>query len=81
MENQQNEKKSIFRKKAMDRISSPEELDQYLTVTGPGVWFPLITVVILLIGALVWMTLGHVDVTMNVAVMAREDGIVCYIPA
>lgn len=82
MENQQNEKKqSIFRKKAMDRISSPEELDQYLTVTGPGVWFPLIAVIILLIGGLVWMTLGHIDVTLGVAVMAKEDGIVCYVPA
>lgn len=80
MENQQSEKKSIFRKKAMDRISSPEELDQYLTVTGPGVWFPLITVILLLIGSLVWMTLGHIDVTMDVAVMARQDGIVCYVP-
>lgn len=81
MENQQSEKKSIFRKKAMDRISSPEELDQYLTVTGPGVWFPLITVILLLIGGLVWMTLGHIDVTMDVAVMSRQDGIVCYVPA
>ena len=81
METKPEQKQSIFRKKAMERISSPEELDQYLTVTGPGVWFPLITAVVLLIGALVWMTLGSIDVTLNVAIAAGDSGVVCYVPA
>ena len=33
---------SLFRKKAMDRISSPEDLTSYLKVTNPGVWSVLL---------------------------------------
>ena len=77
---QAEEKKSIFRKKSLDRISSPEELDGYLAVTGPGVWLPLITAVFLLIGCLVWMTFGQIETTLGVAVAATDQGTVCYVP-
>ncbi len=82
METQQNEqKKSIFRQRAMDRISSPEELDQYLKVTGLGVWIPLVTVIVLLIGSIFWMVLGHADISINVAVNVKDGAAVCYVPA
>ncbi len=29
---------SLFRKETMDRISSPEDLTDYLKVTNPGIW-------------------------------------------
>lgn len=29
-------KQTVFRKKTMDRISSPEQLTDYLRVTNPG---------------------------------------------
>ena len=80
-EQQPQEKKSIFRKKALDRISSPEELDQYLTVTGPGVWLPLLAVVVLLIGSIVWMVFGQIHVTMTAAVESANGQVVCYVPA
>jgi len=74
------QKQSIFRKKALDRISSPEELDQYLTVTGPGVWLPLFAVIVLLIGSIVWMIFGQIDITMNVAVESAGGAVICYVP-
>lgn len=73
-------KESIFRKKSLDRISSPEELDNYLSVTGPGVWFPMLAVVALLIGALVWMAFGRLDTTVNVAVVSANGSAVCLVP-
>lgn len=79
-QNEQQQKPSLFRKKALDRISSPEELDHYLTVTGPGVWLPLLAVVALLLGAVVWMIFGHLDVTMGVAVESVGGTVVCYVP-
>ena len=39
-----------FRKKAMDRISSPEDLTGYLRVTSPGMWIVLAAVIALLVG-------------------------------
>ena len=28
----------IFRKKSLDRISSPEQLNDYIRVANPGIW-------------------------------------------
>ena len=53
---------SIFREKSMDRISSPEELNDYIRVTTPSVWLVLLALVILLIGILAWSILGRIPV-------------------
>lgn len=34
----------MFRKEALERISSPEQLTDYLHVTNPGVWAVLVAV-------------------------------------
>ena len=52
----------IFREKSMDRISSPEELNDYIRVTTPSVWVVLLALVILLIGILAWSFLGRFPV-------------------
>lgn len=74
------EKKSIFRQKSMDRISSPEELDHYLQVTTPGTWMSLGALIILLMGVCIWAVLGHLDTELSVAVMAEGGTAVCYVP-
>ena len=55
------EEKSIFRQKSMDRISSPEDLNDYIRVTNPSVWVVLLALVLLLIGMLSWSILGTVE--------------------
>jgi len=55
--------KSVFRKKAMDRISSPEQLSEYLRVTTPGIWIVLASIVLLLTGILVWSAVGVLETT------------------
>ena len=45
--------KQIFRQKNIDRISSPEELNDYLKVSDPGIWIILCAVIILLAGLIV----------------------------
>ncbi len=52
----------IFRKKSMDRVSSPEALNDYIRVTTPSVWIVLIALVVLLLGMLAWSILGRVTV-------------------
>lgn len=74
-------KKSIFRKESLDRISSPEEYDQYLKVTGPGVWMLLCVIVLLLVGALCWAVFGRLSTKMNVAVIAEDGQVVCAVPS
>ena len=49
-----NEKKNIFRKANLERMSSPEKLNDYIRVSNPSVWVILVAIAILLIGVLVW---------------------------
>ena len=51
---------SIFRQKSLKRISSPEQLNDYIRVTRPSVWLVLAAVILLLAGIIVWSILGTV---------------------
>lgn len=44
----------IFRKKSVDKMSSPEQLNDYIKVTNPGVWMVLAAIAVLLAGVCVW---------------------------
>ena len=65
----------LFRKKSIDRVSSPEQLDAYIRVANPGVWMVLIAIALLLVGACAWGVLGHLDTTVP-AVAVSENGTV-----
>jgi hypothetical protein len=65
-------KTSIFRKKTLDRISSPEQLTDYLRVTSPGIWIVLAAIVTLLVGFFVWMGVDTIETTVPVGV-SMED--------
>jgi len=50
----------LFRKVSLDRLSSPEELDQRLKVVSPIGWIALIATGLLIAAALVWGFLGSI---------------------
>jgi hypothetical protein len=45
---------NIFRKQSIDRISSPEQLNDYIKVSNPSIWIILTAVIVLLAAVLVW---------------------------
>jgi hypothetical protein len=53
---------SVFRKKSIERISSPEELNDYIRVTTPSVWLVMAALILLLVGMLAWSVFGTVKV-------------------
>jgi len=53
--------KRVFREKTLERISSPEQLNDYLHVTNPGIWAVLTAVIILLAGVFVWSCTGTLE--------------------
>lgn len=61
----------LFRKKSIDKVSSPEQLNEYIRVANPGVWMVLAAVVILLAGVIVWGVIGHLDTTLSTAIVAE----------
>ena len=60
--NKMGEKNQLFREKTMERISSPEQLTDYLRVTNPGMWAVLIAVILLLGGIIAWAAVGVLEI-------------------
>ena len=69
----------IFRKKSLDKVKSPENLDDYIQVSSPSVWLFLLSVIILLAGACVWGIFGHIDSTVPATVRVEDGKAVCMI--
>ncbi|MBQ8108906.1 MAG: hypothetical protein IJ124_01930 [Clostridia bacterium] len=57
--------KQIFREKNIERVSSPEQLQNYMRVTNPGVWMLLVAVIALLAGLIVSSTLAKLESTVS----------------
>ena len=53
--------KRIFREKSMEKLRSPEQLEEYLHITNPGLWLVLIAILVLTIGFFVWAGLTPVE--------------------
>ena len=70
----------LFRKKSLEKVSSPEQMNDYIRVTGPGVWLVLAAVIALLAGLILWAAMGRLETTVAAAAVAGPDGaVVCYI--
>ena len=69
----------IFRKASIDRVSSPEQLDDYIKVSRPGVWLILIAVVVLLIGVCTWGVLGTLTTTRDAVTVVQGGEAICYV--
>jgi HlyD family secretion protein len=68
--------RSIFRAVALERLSSPDELDQLLHVTDTKTWIALVAVFVLMIVALVWGYAGSLPSTVSgQGVIVRTGGV------
>ena len=68
----ENQESTLFRKKAMARISSPEDLTGYLRVTSPGMWIILAAVIALLVGAFAWSAVGTLETTVDATAIVQD---------
>lgn len=57
--------KSIFRAQALEKLSSPEQLDQLLQVVNRKSWLPLAALAILLVLAITWSVVGQIPITVE----------------
>lgn len=75
-QNQQNEQNKpkgqpqnpLFRQKSLEKISSPEELHDYMRVTSPRLWMILSAIVLLLAGFIVYASTTSMENTMPIKV-------------
>ena len=66
---------TIFREKSLDRISSPEQLDDYLKVSTPSLWIVLAAVIALLVGIVVWANVEYLETTINAAGTVKDGAV------
>jgi len=56
----------FFRKSALEKLSTPEKLDQLIKVTGTKAWIALITIAVAIFTALIWSFMGTVKTKLDV---------------
>ena len=70
------EQKSIFRKSALDRLSSPEQLDQLMQVTTSKGWLALLALCAIILAAIVWSVVGRLPTTVSgPGILIKSGGI------
>ncbi len=70
----------LFRQKSIDRISSPEELHDYMRVTSPRLWMILGAVAVLLIGFIVYAATTRMESTETIELRSENGYIAGLIP-
>jgi hypothetical protein len=58
---QDRDENRLFRKKSLERLSSPEQLNDYLKVTNPSIWILLGSMIILLVGLIIWSCFTSIE--------------------
>lgn len=70
---------SIFREKSLERVKSPEQLEEYIHVSNPSVWMILGAIVALLAGLLIWGAVGTIEEKVPGALVVRGGAATCYV--
>ena len=63
---------TVFRTKTLDRITSPEQLTDYLRVTNPRIWVVLAAVILLLAGVFAWSMAGTLETRAEVKIVVTN---------
>lgn len=72
-------KEQLFRQKSLEKVTSPEQLKQYIRVSNPGIWMLLSAIAILLVGVVVWGYVAQLETTLPTAIIAKDGEGIVYI--
>ena len=75
---------NLFRKSSLERVSSPEQLNEYIKVNNPSLILILIGLFVIIISGVVWMFSGGIPETVSLNGVIVEEGgkqeVCCYVP-
>lgn len=69
----------VFRQKSIEKISSPEQMNDYIRVSNPSVWIILAAVIVLLAGVFVWGLFGRLDSAFQTGGVCKDSSLTVYI--
>lgn len=59
--------------KKLKKVESPEQLDQYIKLTNPGIGIILIATILFVIGILIWGIFGKIETKIDVVVISNNN--------
>ena len=62
------------------KITSPEQLNDYIKTSNPGAWLIVLSAVFLLGAVFICGIFGTLNVTVKAGGIASKDTVVCYVP-
>ena len=72
---------NLFRKSSLERVSSPERLNDYIKITHPGIFGVLFGCLAILIAVSLWGVYGNIPDSVNtVGVIFPQNGVTTVIP-
>nr|WP_315491336.1 NHLP bacteriocin system secretion protein [uncultured Rhodoferax sp.] len=72
-----NIQEKLFRKSALDRLSSPEQLDLMVRITSPAGWIALTALIGLIVVAIMWGIFGNIPTkVIGSAMLIKTGGVV-----
>lgn len=70
---------TLFRKASLDRISSPEQLNDYIKVSNPSIWAVIIALCVLLVTVFIWSMIGRLPTNVDVVGVMHNGKAMCYL--
>ena len=70
---------TLFRKSSLDKVSSPDQLNDYIKVSNPGVWIVILALFILIAAVVVWGFAGSLPTTVHIKGVVLEGSVLCYV--
>lgn len=55
----------LYRKSALEKLQSPEQLDKALTVTSPMSWLVLVALTLIIVVTVIWSFVGKIPITVT----------------
>ncbi len=72
-------KKELFRKKSLERISSPERIDDYVKAISVRLWIVAAACMIVVLSLLLWGIFGKVEITQTAVTVCRGGVATCFV--
>jgi len=70
---------NVFNKKSQERISSPDQLNDYIRVSTPGIWIVMCAIIALLAGVCIWGVFGKMETVQSATAICSDGKVTCYI--
>ena len=71
--------KKLYREVSLQKLSSAEQLNDYIKVASPGVWMIIVAIIIFIAGAIIYMGMTSIETKVEACVEVSDDQMLAYV--